>query len=189
MKLLKLALLVFLSTLLVKCASSATIEGMTVMDYKSKVQVGDKIFIKPVTGGKETNPFWKSNISNKNFEEAFKKSVVSSNVFSKISTATDDDWTLEIKLISVDQPSLGFTFTVKTTIDYKLYYKDKLVFSKSIMQPGVAAFSDAFVGSKRLRLANEVSAKNNIKSLFEALNEITLDTADLHFVPTKLSNY
>jgi hypothetical protein len=186
MKLLKLALLVFLSTLLVKCASSATIQGMTVTDYKSKVQVGDKIFIRPVTGGKETNSFGKSKISNKNFEEAFKKSVLSSNVFSKISTTANDDWTLEIKLISVDQPSFGLTFTVQTTIDYKLYYKDKLVFSKSIMQPGIATFSDAFAGVKRLRLANEVSAKNNIKSLLEALNEITLESADLHFVPTKV---
>ncbi|MNQ47750.1 hypothetical protein [Flavobacterium sp. 245] len=184
MKSLKLALLVFLSTLLVKCASGSTVEGMTVTDYKSKAQISDEVFIKAVTGGRETSPFWKSNISNKNFEEAFKKSIVSSNVFSKIS-ASDHDWTLEINLVSVDQPVIGFSFTVKTTIDYKLYHNDKLVFSKSVTQSGIATFSDASLGVKRLRLANEVSAKNNIKSLLESLGEMILDTVDSSTVLAK----
>jgi hypothetical protein len=174
MKLKYLVLIVFVSVFLSRCASSATVEGMTVKDYKSEKLISDKIFIKPVTGGKKTNPLWVSKISNENFEEAFKKSILESNVFSKISSIIDDDWVLEINLISVDQPFIGFTFTVKTTIEYKLYYKNKLVFSKNINQTGSAKMSDAIYGVKRLRLANEVSARNNIKELFQSLNEITL---------------
>ena len=181
MKLLKLALLFFLSTLLVKCASSASIEGMTVKDYKSEKKIGDKIYIKSVTDGKKTNPLWTSKISNENFEAAFKKSVIESEVFSKIdSISNNDDWVLEINLISVDQPFFGATFTVKTIIEYKLYYKNELKFSKNIKQSGSATMSDALIGAKRLQLANEVSAKNNIKSLFESLNEITLEIPDSH---------
>jgi len=175
MKIKHLVLLVFLSALLARCASSATIEGMTVKDYKTEKKVGDKIFIKSVTGGKKTNPLWTSKISNENFEEAFKKSVIESEVFSKIdSIANDENWVLEINLISVDQPFFGMTFTVKTTIEYKLYYQNKLRFSKNIKQSGSATTSDAILGVKRLRLANEVSAKNNINELLRSLNEISL---------------
>lgn len=189
MKLKYLVLIVFISVFLSRCASGATVEGMTVKDYKNEKLIGDKIFIKPVIGGGETSPFGISKISNKNFEEAFKKSILESNVFSKISNATDDDWIIEIGIVSVDKPKWGFTFTVKTIINYKLYYKNRLVFSKDINQIGKATFSDAKVGVKRVRIANEFSAKNNIKSLFESLNEITLDNTDLHSVGTKLNSY
>jgi hypothetical protein len=175
MKLRYLVLIVFVSVFLTSCASGATIEGMTVKDYKTEKKVGDRIFIKSVTGGKKTNPLLSSKISNENFEEAFKKSVVESEVFSKIDSITNDDsWVLEINLISVDQPFFGATFTVKTNIEYKLYHKNKLLFSKNIKQSGSAKMSDALLGVKRLRLANEVSAKNNIKELLQSLNEITL---------------
>ncbi|WP_433834977.1 hypothetical protein [Flavobacterium anhuiense] len=173
MKLKYLGLIVFVSIFFTSCASGATIEGMTVKDYKTEKKVGDKIFIKSVTGGKKTNPLWTSKISNENFEEAFKKSVVESEVFSKITSITnDDDWVLEINLVSVDQPFFGATFTVKTAIEYKLYYQNKLMFSKNIKQSGSARTSDALIGVKRLRLANEVSAKNNIKEFLQSLNEI-----------------
>ncbi|WP_343705412.1 hypothetical protein [Flavobacterium sp.] len=175
MKFKYLVLLVLLSTLLAQCASSATIEGMTVKDYKAEKKIGDKIFIRSITGGKKTNPLWASNISNENFGEAFKKSVIESEVFSKIDSITNnEDWVLEINLISVDQPFFGTTFTVKTAIEYKLYYKNELKFSKNIKQSGSAKISDALIGTKRLRLANEVSAKNNIKELLRSLNEISL---------------
>lgn len=183
MKFKYLVLLVFLSTLLVQCAAPATIEGMTVKDYKSQTQIGDKIFIKPVIGGKKTNPLGASRISNENFEEAFKKSILESNVFSKISTIMADDWVLEINLIAVDQPSFGFTFTVKTVIEYKLYYKNELVLKKNINQSGRATMSDTFFGVKRLRLANEISARNNIKMLLQSLNEISTASASVPLVP------
>lgn len=189
MKLKYLGLLVFLSILLTQCASSASIEGMTVKDYKTEKKIGDRIYIKSVTGGKKTNPLWTSKISNENFEEAFKKSVIESEVFSKIDSITnDDDWVLEINLISVDQPFFGTTFTVKTTIEYKFYYKNELKFSKNIKQSGSATMSDALIGAKRLRLANEVSAKNNINELLRSLNEIALNiaaTASISPVPAK----
>lgn len=179
MKLKYLVLIVFVSVFFSRCASSASIEGMTVKDYKMEKQIGDKVFIKSVSGGKKTNPLWVSKISNENFEEAFKKSVLESNVFSKISSIMDDDWLLEIHIISLDQPFIGVTFTVKTTIEYKLYYKNRLVFSRNVNQSGSATMSDAFVGTKRLRLANEISARNNIKELLQSLKGVTPDRVDL----------
>lgn len=96
MKLKYLVLIVFVSVFLSRCASGATVEGMTVKDYKTEKLIGDKIFIESVMGGKKTKPLWLSKISNENLEEAFKKSVVEYNVFSKISSEMDDDWVLEI---------------------------------------------------------------------------------------------
>jgi hypothetical protein len=172
MKLKYLVLIVFISVFLSRCASSASIEGMTVKDYKSEKLIGDRIFIKSVTGGKKTNPLWVSNISNKNFEEALKKSVLECNAFSEIETITDGDWVLEVNIISVNRP-MGFNLTVKTTIEYKLYNKNKLVFSKNINQSGNATMSDALYGTKRLRLANEISARNNIKEMLQSLKGVT----------------
>lgn len=178
MKLKYFVLLVFVSVLLSQCASTATIEGMTVKDYKVEKLIGDKILIKSVTGGKKTNPLWVSNISNKNFEEALKKSVIESNAFTKIEAITDDDWVLEVNIISVNRP-MGFNLTVKTSMEYKLYTKNKLVFSKNINQTGSATMSDALYGTKRLRLANEISAKNNIKEMLQSLKEISPDNVGL----------
>jgi hypothetical protein len=172
MKFKYIVLLIFISVLFSRCATAASIDGMTVKDYKVEKQIGDQVFIKSVTGGKKTNPLWISKISNENFEEAFKKSVLESNVFSKVSSVIDDDWVLEVNIISVDQPFIGFTFMVNTLIEYKLYNKNKLVFSKSINQSGKATISDAFYGVKRLRLANEISARNNIKELLQSLKEV-----------------
>ncbi|TRX39005.1 hypothetical protein [Flavobacterium restrictum] len=167
-----LALLVFVSVFFCRCASSASIEGMTVKDYKVEKQIGDKIFIKSVMGGKKTNPLWVSNISNENFKEALRKSILESNAFSEIDAITDGDWVLEVNLISVSRP-IGFNLTVKTKIEYKLYNKNRLVFSKSISQSGNATMSDALSGTKRLRLANEISARNNIKELLQSLKEVS----------------
>ena len=68
---------------------------------------------------------------------------------------------------------MGFNLTVKTTIEYKLYNKNKLVFSKNINQSGNATMSDALYGTKRLRLANEISARNNIKEMLQSLKGVT----------------
>jgi hypothetical protein len=168
-----LVLLVLVSVFFSRCASCASIEGMTVKDYKVEKQIGDKIFIKSVMGGKKTNPLWVSNISNENFKEALRKSILESNAFSEIDAITDEDWVLEINLLSVDQPYFGFNLTVKTTIEYKLYDKNRLVFSKIISQSGNATMSDALIGTKRLRLANEISARNNIKEMLQSLKEVT----------------
>lgn len=186
MKLRYLVLIIFVSVFLTRCASGATIEGMTVKDYKSKKLIGSKIFVKEVKGGEKTKPFGISKISNENFEAAFKKSIVDSNVFSEVLDGANGDWIIEIGIVSVDKPKMGFTFTVKTIIDYKVYYKNKLAFSKKIDQSGKATFSDATIGQKRVRIANEFSAKNNIKSLFESLNEITLDDMVWNSTETKL---
>ena len=67
---------------------------------------------------------------------------------------------------------MGFNLTVKTIIEYNLYDKNKLVFSKNISQSGNATMSDALFGTKRLRLANEISAKNNIKEMLQSLKGV-----------------
>lgn len=187
MKFKHIVLLIFISVFFSRCATGASVKGMTVKDYKVEKQIGNQVFIKSVTGGKKTNPLWVSNISNKNFEEALKKSFIESNAFTKTEAIIDGDWVLEVSIISVSRPK-WFNLTVKTTIEYKLYNKNNLVFNKSINQSGNATMSDALYGAKRLRLANEISVKNNIKALLESLNEIALDSnasASFPLLPAK----
>jgi len=176
MKLKYLVFIVFVSVFLSRCATSATIEGMTVKDYKVEKQTGDKLFIKSVRGGKKTNPLWVSNITNNNFEEALKKSILESNAFGKIDSISDGDWVLEVNLISVSRP-MGFNLTVNTVIEYNLYDNSKLIFTKKISQSGSATFADALYGTKRLRLANENSARNNIREMLQSLKEVSPETS------------
>jgi hypothetical protein len=157
------------------CAFPATKEGMIVTDYSAPKQVGEKIFVKESTGGSITLPFWKSNISNDNFSEAVKESLLNSKAFSAQSINWGDDWGLEIEIIDVDQPILGFELTVTTNIKYSLYLKGKKVHETTILEHGTAAFSESFIGIQRLRIANEYSAKANIKKFIAELPAFTLD--------------
>jgi hypothetical protein len=157
------------------CAFPASKEGMIVTDYIAPKKIGEKIFVKESTGGSITLPFWKSNIPNDNFSEAVKESLLNSKVFSAQSFNWGDDWGLEIEIIDVDQPILGFNLTVTTNIKYSLYLKGKKVHETTIREPGTATFSESFIGIQRLRIANEFSAKANVKKFIAELPTVTYD--------------
>jgi hypothetical protein len=82
-------------------------------------------------------------------------------------------------LVSVDQPLVGFDMTVTTTVTYTLLDPaGNQVWSKSVSAPHTATVSDAFLGVERLRLANEGSAKENIRRALDAMIE-EVEGADL----------
>jgi hypothetical protein len=157
------------------CAFPATKEGMVVTNYIAPKQTGEKIFVKESTGGSITLPFWMSNISNDNFTEAVKESLLISKAFSEQSANWGDDWGLEIEIIDVDQPIIALDMTVTTHIKYSLYLKGKKVHEITIRELGTAKNSDTFIGSVRLRVANELSAKANVKKFITELSSANLD--------------
>ena len=153
------------------CAFPSTKEGMTISDYKSPKQIGDKVFVKESKGGSSTLPFWTSEIPDDNFTAAVQDSLLSSKAFSSLANNWDDNWGLEIEILEVDQPFIGTDFTVRTDIKYSLYLKGKKVYETTISASESATMGDTFFAVKRLRLANENSAKANIKKFIKELSK------------------
>ena len=165
-KLLSILSILFITS----CAFPSTKEGMTVTNYKSPKKIGDKIFVKESVGGSITLPFWTSKIPNDNFTAAVKDSLTNSKAFSALASNWEDDWGLEINILDLNQPLIGIDFTVRTSIQYRLYLKGKKVYEIVVPASGVATPDDSLFAIKRLRIANENSAKANIQKFIEEIS-------------------
>jgi len=71
---------------------------------------------------------------------------------------------------------LGFDLKVTTQVRYVLSNKanNKTVLDETVTAAYTAGVSDAFMGTKRLRLANEGSAKKNIEGLLDKLSQLNI---------------
>jgi hypothetical protein len=73
---------------------------------------------------------------------------------------------LAAQLVQLKQPMMGFDMTVTATVKYTLTdMAGNTVWTKDIVTPYTARMSDAFMGVKRLQLANEGAIKANITQL------------------------
>ena len=70
----------------------------------------------------------------------------------------------------------GIDMTVITYIRYRLtdLQTTMTIFDKTIIASYTATFSDAFLGTDRLKMANEGSGKENIKGLIEKLETLKI---------------
>jgi|JI102314A1RNA_FD_contig_31_2681434_length_1015_multi_2_in_0_out_0_2 hypothetical protein len=169
-------LLVFTLSILFtyNCAVTANAGKMTVTDTTAKKTLGENIIVEESTGGSITLPFWIPNISDDNFTQAVKDSLINSKIFKSIATKSDTDWKLRMIIIDRDHPWFGIDMTVTTTIKYTLYLKDQIVFDKTIVEPGTATASEMFIGVYRAKRANEYSARNNIKKFISELEALDI---------------
>jgi hypothetical protein len=118
-----------------------------------------------VAGGSETTALGKSQISNAAFQQAIVSSIEKNKTFSRVVVGTDGDYRLAVTVVSMDQPSFGFSFTVKMEAAWSLKKADgTIVMQESIKSEGTAGATEAFAGVERLRLANEAAARNNISA-------------------------
>jgi len=77
---------------------------------------------------------------------------------------------IDINLLGLSQPSMGFDMTVTSHVNYKVYDPaGQPLLLETIDTPYTATVSDAFVGVKRLQLANEGSIRESIKTFFDKL--------------------
>ena len=181
MKLVKLSAVLFTCVLLIGCASSAKVENMIVKpgelsgNYDRALSNGIKI--SQVSGGKKTNPAWTSEISSAAFLEALQASLVSERIY-----LADGQYSLSAELLKVKQPLLGLNMKVITHIKYVLTDNENegaVVLDETLIVPYTATMVDSFVGVKRLRLANEGSAKANIKALLGKLAELKISDVSI----------
>ena len=126
-----------------------------------------------VSGGKKTNPLWTSEIDNPEFKGALEDSLKTAGLLGDSATAK---YQLKAELLKVKNPPFGFDMTVTTEIKYLLTESagGKEIINKTITASYTAKVGDAFVAVKRLRLANEGSAKMNISEFLKELSNLKI---------------
>ena len=158
--------------LLAGCASPSTPEGMvpTAAIAGRHAQTTGVV----VAGGSQTNALGKSQISNEAFKQAIVMSIEKNKTFSSVVKGAGGDYQLAVTVVSMDQPSFGFSFTVKMEAAWSLKKADgTVVMQETIKSEGTAGATEAFAGTERLRLANEYAARANIAAGLEKIGKLS----------------
>ncbi len=162
--------------LLSACAQGATAKGMTIDPTQIPSRPGPglagAVAVADVGGGRETHPLWASKISDASFREALVESL------RLVGLLGDGPLSLQVHLVKLDQPILGFNMTVTSVVHYtvKDVRSGATIIDEDVTAEHTATVGDAFYGVTRLRLANEGSARKNIASLIERLNAIRVSS-------------
>jgi hypothetical protein len=91
---------------------------------------------------------------------------------------------MRVNLVSLDQTKSGLSFTVTSMIEYSLAetLSGRLIWAVKVKAPFTAGVSNSIFGVKRLRLANEDSARANICELLKHLAGLQLGTGQVPLV-------
>jgi hypothetical protein len=157
------------------CASPASVRGMQPPSLTLQNQHPYSLSVQ-VVGGEATNPLLTSEISNESFAEAIRKGIADSGLFRSVIPAGNGDYLLEVALVNVAKPSVGFDMTVNLTASWKLIHvpNHKIVYQDVISQSYTATVGDAFAAVKRLRLAQEGAARGNIQTGLTRISRLKL---------------
>jgi hypothetical protein len=160
--------------LLAGCATGAKPKAMVPREFHITGHHAQSIAV-TVTGGKKTNPMWKSEISSEDFDQAVRDSITQSGVFALAQTKVPADYALQVNLIKTLSPNAGFSLTVTLLAQWQLSDKaGKTLLDEYLSTPYTAEVGEAFVAVKRLRLAAEGAARENIKEGLRRLSEMQL---------------
>lgn len=129
-----------------------------------------------VSGGSETTAMTASQISNADFAAAIRQSITESKLFATLADALPTDYRLDVMIVHVQQPMWGGSFTVTLECSWRLTHvpDTKVVWEKSVTSSGTANMGDSLVGVKRLRLATETAARNNITDALQQIGRLPL---------------
>lgn len=156
------------------CASAAKPEAMAVAapastDKPFPQNFAHAMCVRNVTGGEKTNALWASKVDNDGFRSAMNSSLASAG----LNSASDNcSYPIDVNLLGLAQPSLGFDMTVTAHVNYKVYDpKAQPVLLETIDSPFTATVGDAFIGTKRLQLANEGAIRTSIQTFLDKLKD------------------
>ncbi len=158
------------------CASGARPDAMTVLP--STIQIAQPtdfghhgLKIANVNGGSSTNPLWTSQVSTEDFRIALEASLRGANY---LGSTTDAPLSLTASLVDLKQPFAGLDMSVTSMVRYSVTDgAGQLVFDDTVSAVGTARMGEAFAGVERLRLANEYSVRENIRSFIERFRRET----------------
>lgn len=162
------------------CAAPARVEQMAVSGQPAQrvaeSPLRGNVAVRDVTGGKETNPMWMSNVSSGEFAQAIEQSLRAVGLLATNRQASPFQLTAHLQ--SLEQPAFGLDMTVTASVNYVLVERasGKDVFQKTVTAPYTAKFSDAFAGVERLKLANEGAIRVNITQLIDELFRLKPET-------------
>ena len=179
---LRLLLASALIALCTGCASPAQITGMSVPADQAKAntydsQLRNNVRLSEVNGGDKTNPLWTSEIDAPDFSAALKQSLANANLLGDESAP----YALGANLLRVDQPIFGLDFEVTSEVEYTLIESstNKVVLREIIRTPFTAGMGDSVIAIKRLRLANEGSARVNIIAMLKRLSDLKIEAKQI----------
>lgn len=152
------------------CASAARPDAMTVLPSTvAAAKAGDvgyqAVKIVNVSGGTDTNPLLWSEVASGDFRLALENSLKATGYLGATETAP---LSLTAAMLELKQPMVGLDMSVTSRVRYSVTdASGKLIFDDIIAATGTAKMSEAFVGTERLRLANEYAIRENIKAFIE----------------------
>lgn len=99
--------------------------------------------LKQVSGGQKTNPMFASQIDSEVFSDALKQALESQGLYSE-----SGKYSLDVKILKVEQPIFGLDFKVTTHIQYilKNISNGNIILDTTVVAPYTATVSDALVG-------------------------------------------
>lgn len=164
------------------CATPARTDQMVATSLSTpRVAVSpalrESIGIRDVTGGRDTNPLWVSNVGSVEFERALEDSLRNAGLLAPVRGAAR--YQLSADLHKLDQPLMGIDMTVTATVDWHLVERStgRNVLKRSIGTPYTAKMSDAFLGAERMKLANEGAIRRSIEVLIDEILRLPVDAA------------
>jgi outer membrane murein-binding lipoprotein Lpp len=179
-----ISVLALSAALLSGCAAPARTDQMTAQVSPAQrianTPMRNNIAVKDVSGGKETNPMWVSNVGNSEFEQALEGSLRDAGLLSAGKQA--GKYLLTAHMQKVEQPMFGASMTVTVTVNYVLTERanGKEVLNRTVSLPFTAEWSSSFIGTERLRLANEGAIRVNIGKIIDELFTIRADQVALN---------
>jgi len=131
-----------------------------------------------VQGGEASSAWEGSRISASEYRLALIQALQQSNLFTEVAAEAggEADYELATFLLSQQQPAGGFGMTVDLVVRYQLIDRrtGSDVFNDKVVSSYRAGVGDAFVGTKRLRKANEGAVRENIKQLLQQIDGLSL---------------
>jgi len=128
-----------------------------------------RLAVTSVEGGRRTAALGRSDIANEDLRPALEHSLRAAGYLADDSAAASID--LSASIVRLDRPSFAFTTTVTSVLRYRTIARETGVtlLDTTVEAKGSAGISDAFLGPKRLRLADEASIRANIECFLKVL--------------------
>ena len=161
--------------MLCACATPSQPTAMIASEVAVATKSSDTVSI-TVTGGRVTSSTYVSQISDADFREALKQSILKSALFSQVVDGNSGRYRLDAYIGALTQPLMGVSLTVDMEVSYTLVdsVTTKAVWQQNIATSHTATGSDSIVAATRLRLANEAAARKNIEAAIAAMGKLGL---------------
>jgi hypothetical protein len=157
------------------CASPVTHDAMVPPAPVSAIQHPQSVSV-TATGGADTSAAGKPQISNTELQQAVAAAINQSKVFAQTVQGKNGDYSLNVSLFNLTQPSFGFSFTVGVEIGWTLTRVDTgaVVWQESIKSEHTTGAGEAFSGVARLKMATEGAVRDNIAKGLGKLSALKL---------------